>query len=317
MLEHKVEKMEKNRDIDGLIKALKDSNWKVRWDAANALGRLGDKRAVEPLIKVLKDTDPNMRVWAAMGLGNIGDERAVKPLINALKDSNTGVRVRASEALERIGEPAFEPLINALKDNSGDVRGWAAWTLGKIGDTKALDALEKLKNDTTTVKWGSRSKALNAIAEEAVTKIKSGNAYKERIEQGKEPIPPSPKPEAEQVVTVNKDTLEKSIDDMQKNIPNIFVDDIKTHLLKGDFNKAEQLLNERKRNYERYLELVRNLKDIEEEATMLSRRLAKGELPADAYERAREDLEDEKKSITEESYNLQRKIFIEKEPKPF
>ena len=58
--------------------------------------------AVEPLIEALKDKDQDVRWEAALALGNIGDERAVEPLIEALKDEDEDVREAAGEALEKI-----------------------------------------------------------------------------------------------------------------------------------------------------------------------------------------------------------------------
>jgi len=111
--------------------------------------------------------------------------------------------------------------------------------------------------------------------------------------------------------------LKEELEELQKNIPNIFLDDIKVQLSKGDFERAEQLLGERKQDYERYLEFGRSLKDVEEQTTMLSTRLAKGELTSDAYERAVDALERKKHDIDEELWKIQRKIFREKYEKPF
>ena len=50
-----VEKMQVEKDVEGLIRALKDEDIYVRRSAAEALGKIGDKRAVGPLIEALKD----------------------------------------------------------------------------------------------------------------------------------------------------------------------------------------------------------------------------------------------------------------------
>ena len=85
-----------------LIKALRDEDVEVRWNAAAALGKIGDRRAVKPLIKALKDDDIIVRLFAAGALGDIGDERAVESLIEELKDEGEDVRRNAAEALEKI-----------------------------------------------------------------------------------------------------------------------------------------------------------------------------------------------------------------------
>jgi HEAT repeat protein len=140
-----VEKMEKKRNVEGLIKALEHKDPNVRKAAAKALGRIGDKRAVEPLIKALSDSDWEVRAAAAKALGKLGDLRAVEPLITALKDETIAVRECAAEALGKIGDSrAVEPLISALKDEFWAVRKAAVDALAKIGDARAFEPLSSL-----------------------------------------------------------------------------------------------------------------------------------------------------------------------------
>jgi HEAT repeat protein len=61
--------------VDSLILALKDKNWWVRtrsawalgeikdtrWSAADALGKIGDKKALEPLTRLKDDDDDYVR----------------------------------------------------------------------------------------------------------------------------------------------------------------------------------------------------------------------------------------------------------------
>jgi len=136
-----VTKMEAAKDVNGLIKALKDSDRWIRRAAAEALGGIGDARAVEPLIQALKDRDVDVRKAAANALGKFG-KPAVRPLIRALKDmdvrkaaagvlqklgwqpDSTATKVSYLIALEewdelvKLGEPAVESLIEALKDTT-------------------------------------------------------------------------------------------------------------------------------------------------------------------------------------------------------
>lgn len=129
-----VKKLTQKKDIEELIKALKYKDEFVRWEAAGALGEIGDKRAVEPLIQALKDKDEHVRDEAASALGEIGDARAVEPLIEALKD----IGVEAAEALGEIKDArAVEPLIQALEDIGVE----AAEALINIGDERAVNPL--------------------------------------------------------------------------------------------------------------------------------------------------------------------------------
>jgi HEAT repeat protein len=144
-----LKKLERDKDVRGLIKALrdeKDSFW-----AASALSRIGIS-SVEPLIAVLKDPDRNVRYHAIMALEMIGDTRAVYPLIAALRDPDYEVRKKVTITLGKMGDTrAVEPLIAALSDPDHKVRQSAIIALGKIGDSKAVEpliaALEKYPAD--------------------------------------------------------------------------------------------------------------------------------------------------------------------------
>ena len=151
VFEPDIEDMEKNKDIDGLIKALKDDNLLIRKNAAIALKKVGDDRAVEPLIESLRYEKwqdeyvilSTVRENSAEALGIIGNKRAVEPLVNALfEDVDEEVRWKAAYALREIGdESAVEPLINALKDERWVVRWHVANALGVIGDERAVEPL--------------------------------------------------------------------------------------------------------------------------------------------------------------------------------
>jgi HEAT repeat protein len=103
---HALEKMKKSA-FKPLLKKLYDVNWQNRAMAAEALGRIGDKRAVEPLSKALsnsrvRDENRYVRGKAAEALGRIGSAKAVPYLEKALNEKYIFVRKRAQEALDRI-----------------------------------------------------------------------------------------------------------------------------------------------------------------------------------------------------------------------
>lgn len=145
-----VEKMVKKGNVEGLIEALRYKDKQVRRDAAEALGRIGDKRAVEPLINALKYWSWGIQNEAAEALGKIRDARAVDPLIQALRASDPYggyhpndpyVQHSAIRALVKIGETAIESLSNGLLDEN--VRKGAGKALEEILDLKIL--VEALK----------------------------------------------------------------------------------------------------------------------------------------------------------------------------
>jgi HEAT repeat protein len=219
-----VEKMKAKRDVEGLIKALgyrkdkgvckaaagalveigtpavaplvaalKDSDTHVQWQAARALGQIGDARAIEPLIAALEDVEIDWTVCrtAAEALGQVGDARAVKPLIavlerdfyapeaekdalghigdsyvrgvlsNVLTDSRCERGKTLAGALVKIGTRNVEPLIVALKDCAWTGRRVVAEALGQVGDARAVEPLIAALTDSDS---GVRLAAAEALA---------------------------------------------------------------------------------------------------------------------------------------------------------
>ena len=167
-----VKRLKEARNVQGLIIALKNKDPKVQYDAAEALGDIGDNRAVEPLATALKNDEFSGVRWkaaealskigapavealigalrhenddvqwkAAVALGEIGDPRAIEPLIIQLCDEDRFVKSHAALALGTIGEPAVKPLLRALSEGDGNLRWGAAIALGKIRDPRAIDPL--------------------------------------------------------------------------------------------------------------------------------------------------------------------------------
>ena len=138
-----IEKFKAKGDSPGLLKALEyQGNWRVRRDAAEALGQMGDSVAVKPLVAALKDGTSSVCLAAALALGQIGDAGAVEPLIAILKSPAGNVRKGVAEALGQIGDAgALESLVAALKDPSWSVRQAAATALGQIHDPRAIEPL--------------------------------------------------------------------------------------------------------------------------------------------------------------------------------
>lgn len=136
---------EDEKVIKALIRAFKDVE-DVRFHVARNLGRF-DGSAVPFLIETLQDSDEDMRRDAAWMLGNIGDERAIPPLTEALKDPDEEVRFHVARNLGKFKERAVPFLLDALKNSDEHVRRYAAWILGVIGDKRAIPALENALND--------------------------------------------------------------------------------------------------------------------------------------------------------------------------
>ena len=167
-----VRKLRENRDVPGLIRALRKRDPGIQYEAAEALGDIRDPAAVDPLMEALtgdqytgvrwkaaealgkigppavpslllalRNPDEDIRWKAAVTLGEIGDERAIGPLVMLLSDEDRFVRSRAAYALGMIGSPTLAPLSEVLVDGNVEARRGAATALGMIGDPGAVDAL--------------------------------------------------------------------------------------------------------------------------------------------------------------------------------
>ena len=99
-----IEELKARRDVEGLIRALKDSDWLVRARAAEALGKIGDSRAVEPLIEALDDVNVIVQIYAAEALHKIGNERANEASEESISDtflSQPSSEITVSQASEQ------------------------------------------------------------------------------------------------------------------------------------------------------------------------------------------------------------------------
>ena len=100
--------------VGDLRQLVSDTEPRVRYRAALAIGRVGLTEGADPLIGALADALPDVRQIAAFGLGLLGDRAAVAPLTKALADPDWNVRGRAAEALGLIGDASAAAAIGAV-----------------------------------------------------------------------------------------------------------------------------------------------------------------------------------------------------------
>ena len=191
-----VKTMSERRDIPGLVKALRNRDQAVQYEAAEALGNIGDPSATEALmdaltgdqysgirwkaaealgkigapavphlIQALKNPDEDIRWKAAVTLGEIGDLRAVEPLADLLGDEDRFVRSRAAYALGLLGADVVPPLKNALLNGSVEIRRGAVAALGNIRHPDAIEALIQALNDPSDEVWQDVIAALSRLGE--------------------------------------------------------------------------------------------------------------------------------------------------------
>ena len=140
---------------------MSDDDAQVRAAVAYALGQIGasDRTAVLALVKSLRDVDWRVGRDAADALAKISVPTApsqrlevVSPLIRALEDDNPQVRANIANVLGKIGQPLEQilpALIYALDDNQALIRANAADALGETGQSakQSVPALISAVND--------------------------------------------------------------------------------------------------------------------------------------------------------------------------
>jgi HEAT repeat protein len=121
-------------DIPSLINHLNNTDPRVQWLAAEALGGCGEG-AVIPLLNVLHSPFVPVRLGAIEALGVIRDLRALSPLTAVLgHDRSLEVRWAAVLALGELGCLDAVPfLVPLLRDPNRYLRYGAASALGKLG----------------------------------------------------------------------------------------------------------------------------------------------------------------------------------------
>ncbi|MEQ8222341.1 MAG: HEAT repeat domain-containing protein [Candidatus Eremiobacterota bacterium] len=151
--------------IKDLIKQLRDADKKKRQDAAEELGKSGNRAAVKPLIKALKDADPHVRWRAAAALGKLRDESAVEEIKRLLNDPKDFVREYAVEALGTIGDlRAVDTLMSkGLRDKNNAVKLKVVKALVILGDPKAIEPIREQRKKAGIFQFTMKKEMDNAI----------------------------------------------------------------------------------------------------------------------------------------------------------
>ncbi len=175
----------------------KNSNYKIRLAAADALGKIGDKTAFETLGKIASDEGEKsvyVRESAASALGMLGDNRALdifESIINTKQmflDKFSYLKEKIVEAMSRLDiekdKKAYEILKNSLLDQSESVRIASIETImnSNIKDSYEL-IYERLKSDDSLEVKKNALVALYNISDRAILDEAINGDYPEEIKQ--------------------------------------------------------------------------------------------------------------------------------------
>jgi HEAT repeat protein len=108
----------KEPSIETLINTLSSLKDKAREGARHSLVAMG-KTAVPSLAEALKNKNTLMKWEAAKALGEIGDPETAPVLVKALEDEEFDVRWLAAEGLIKMNIKGLKPLLEAL-EHRGD-----------------------------------------------------------------------------------------------------------------------------------------------------------------------------------------------------
>lgn len=102
------------QDRATMIRTLSEADdFRVRVQAAFAMGNTRDASFRPHLERALRDTNPAVRAAAATGLGRLGDRGALVALRRATRDDSAAVRMQAQRAISRIEEGDGAPTVSA------------------------------------------------------------------------------------------------------------------------------------------------------------------------------------------------------------
>ncbi|MDB5081194.1 MAG: hypothetical protein JWP00_3118 [Chloroflexi bacterium] len=130
-----------DRALEGLVNALKDRDLLVCQEAALALSRFNSPASYEALLAALQRKDSReswqVRRFAAQAIGKLGDRRAVPALIVSLRDENDLVPPAAAEALGELGDRQAIAALKTARHNTPHRRG------AECATCQAIDAALK------------------------------------------------------------------------------------------------------------------------------------------------------------------------------
>ncbi len=159
-------------EYDFLLPYLTHQKNRLRWQAADKLGKIGDSRAVNPLINTLRDENWLVRLHAVKALGRIGSPNAIEPIISIMNDECIYVRRAIMRVLGKepfVKDPRVtEILLHALSDADRCVRAWSVWSLSYIGSSNVVRAIADAVSDPdNNVSW----RAIDALQQIGIPAI--------------------------------------------------------------------------------------------------------------------------------------------------
>ncbi len=172
-----------HQTIDALSHILRDGSEPEQCLAAQALGTRPE--SFDVLIEALRDPDPDVRFDVADSLAQLGDRRAIPMLMDNLRDDPVGeIKVAYVKALTKLDAKEAAPALNVLVASRGESDGvswedeyseWDDWldvqlasvdALGAIGSASDVDTLvAAITDEHGQDLWAQGTRALAGIGD--------------------------------------------------------------------------------------------------------------------------------------------------------
>jgi len=163
-------------DLLNLVRNSEDSEAKVRFQAAEAVARLGDERIYMKLWTMLISKYIDNRIMGVKAMGALGSREGKNALITMLDDEVLEVRLSAAEQLGMLGynfgeAEVFDVFTQGLTSGLGEIEAvkvkvLTALAIGQIGTERLAAELPGLLKD--------RSKFVRIAAAKAVLQLEKG-----------------------------------------------------------------------------------------------------------------------------------------------
>lgn len=128
--------------LEAFVNALDDPDHQVRYQAAGALGSLGERAPRELLIELATGNDFSLRWGAMQALGELGAEAPMDLLVDALQDESDAIRQAAFKAMRDLGEHRpIVPWIAALDQSTPPLDIWLIRGMKYMGAQAPIKAL--------------------------------------------------------------------------------------------------------------------------------------------------------------------------------
>lgn len=138
------------------LQDLKSDNAMLQQEAIYKLGEEQDSRAVDALTAVVTGNPlKRIKIEAIEALGKIGEERSGESIIPLLKDDDQAIREVAIEVLGKIKSRKSVPFLIEILPKK-ETRLTTIWALGNIGDETAIPVLTTLlKSEDKFVRYNA------------------------------------------------------------------------------------------------------------------------------------------------------------------